>query len=207
MFSTIPQLRLVLYGSLLGLIPFGCAILYFMNQQANFDATQERLFTVSTLAAVQKKKQTVNLAVKNHFREANHFYIDKYLETLEFLEPEVESLQKVLKNKNFADDENIKKRLDFLTGQTNHLVFTEGVVQSTPVFQETTETLVHPVEMNIQDIKKVLAKIEGVPLIAEELAPDRPQLLILDFKMEKKKINERNEVFLVNLKLLKREFL
>ncbi len=57
----------------------------------------------------------MNLAVRQHFREADHFYIDKYLETLTFLEPEIEILQKISNDKGFANDDRIKKRLDYLT--------------------------------------------------------------------------------------------
>lgn len=100
-----------------------------------------------------------------------------------------------------------KKRLEFLTGTSNDLTFTEGVVQSNPIFQETTETLVHPVEIDTKDLRTILAKIEGTTIGNETPSPNRPQLIILDFKLEKKHVTDKNEVFLLNLKLLKREFL
>lgn len=158
------------------------------------------------MAFIRDRKQAVNMSVRAHFRDADHFYIDKYLETLTFLEPEIEGLQKLLTNKNLADDEQIKKRLEHLTGPGNSMVFSEGVVQSSPIFQETTETLVHPVEINGADLQKVLAKIEGTQIGSFSPAAHRPQLLILDFKLDRKSVNEKNEVFLLNLKLLKREF-
>lgn len=207
MFSNIPPSRLLLYVMLLGLVPIALVIFNFMNQQSQLNQVETMIQVLGDQAATQKKKQAVNIAVRNNFRDADHFYIDKHLETLEFLEPEVESLQKVLKNKNFPDDENIKKRLDFLTGTQNKLVFTEGVVQSTPLFQETTETLVHPIEVDVSDIKTLLAKIEGIEIGKESPSPNRPQLIILDFKIEKKHVTDKNEVFQLNLKLLKREFL
>ncbi len=207
MFANIPQSRLLLYAMLLGLIPLLLAAGNFMHQQNKISTVENQLLLIGDMAATQKKRQAVNIAVRNNFRDADHFYIDKHLETLDFLEPEIESLQKVLDNKNFADDENIKKRLDFLTGPQNDLIFTEGVVQSTPIFQETTETLVHPVEVNVDDIRALLAKIEGIEIGKEGPNPNRPELIILDFKIEKKRVTEKNEVFLLNLKLLKREFL
>jgi hypothetical protein len=207
MFANIPQSRLLLYAMLLGLVPLLLAVGNFMHQQNKISTVENQLLLIGDTAATQKKRQAVNIAVRNNFRDADHFYIDKHLETIDFLEPEVESLQKVLDNKNFADDENIKKRLDFLTSPQNDLIFTEGVVQSTPIFQETTETLVHPVEVNVDDIRSLLAKIEGIEIGKEGPNPNRPELIILDFKIEKKRVTEKNEVFLLNLKLLKREFL
>ncbi len=207
MFTNIPQTRLVLYVLLLGLVPFILAAVYFMSQMNTLSSIENELLLVQSMAATRERKQAVNIAVRNNFRDADHFYIDKHLETLDFLEPEVESLQKVVNNKNFPDDENIKKRLEFLTGNDNNMIFTEGVVQSNPIFQETTETLVHPVEINIQDLRTILAKIEGTEFSQVGPSPNRPQLIILDFKLEKKHVTDKNEVFLLNLKLLKREYL
>ena len=206
MLSNIPLNRLIIYAVLLGLLPFVLAVIHFMNQKSNLATIEQSIYMVQDKASTQERKQAINIAVHNNFRDADHFYIDKNLETLDFLEPEVESLKKVLNNKNFPDDENIKKRLDFLTSG-NNLTFTEGVVQSNPVFQETTETLVHPVEVDAKDIRTVLAKIEGTQIGNETPSPNRPQLIILDFKLEKKQATDKNEVFLLNLKLLKREFL
>jgi len=207
MFKQIPVNRAVFYLILIGLLPLGFVAALFMNQQNHLEELRQTLENIQNQAFLKEKKQALNLAVRQHFREADHFYIDKYLETLVFLEPEIESLQKIMSDKNFADDERIKKRLEFLTGQTNSLIFSEGVVQAFPLFQETTETLVHAVEVNNQDLQKILARVEGIEIGSFAPGPNRPQLLITEFKLDKKKTTEKNEVFLINLKLLKREFL
>ncbi len=64
----------------------------------------------------------------------------------------------------------------------------------------------HPVEVNVSDLKKILTLIEGRKIGEFETGPQKPQLMILDFKLEKKNIRENNEVFDLNMKLLKREF-
>jgi len=206
MLSQIPLNRLLLYVVLLGLLLPALSLLYFFSQKRGLESLHNNIQMVHLLASTRERKQAVNIAVRNNFRDADHFYIDKNLETLSFLDPEIEGLQKVLSNKNFPDDENIKKRLEFLTSPANNMVFTEGVVQSTPQFQEVTESLVHPVEVNEDDLKNVLARIEGTTIGSTAPGPNRPQLIILDFKIEKKSILE-NQIYLLNLKLLKREFL
>lgn len=206
MFSNVPQKRLMLYIILLGMVPFLLLVVNLMSNLNGIASIENMMSNVRDTASTKEMKQAVNIAVRNNFRDADHFYIDKQIETLVFLEPEIEGLQKVISNKNFPDDENIKKRLEFLT-TNNNMVFTEGVVQSNPTFQETTETLVHPVEVNVKDIKTILAKVEGIEMGKEEPGPNRPQLIILDFKLEKKHVTDKNDVFVLNLKLLKREFL
>jgi hypothetical protein len=207
MFSNIPLKRLLLYVLLLGLLPLGIAVVHFLSQRSQLEDLRNQIMMVHGLAAARERKQAVNIAVRNNFRDADHFYIDKNLETLSFLQPEIEGLQKVMSNKNFPDDENIKKRFELLTSSSNNMMFTEGVVQSTPTFQEVTESLVHPIEVNVEDLLNILARIEGSEFGHVAPAPHRPQLIILDFKIEKKSVTEKNQVFVLNLKLLKREFL
>lgn len=207
MLQGIPFQRAMLYAMILCLIPLFFALGNFYSKLSSLDTLEAKLEQVQHLALVQEKRQANNITIINHYRDADHFYIDKNLETLTFLEPEVEALQKIVNHKNFPDDETIKKRLEFLTGPGNNLRFTEGVVQTFPQFQETTETLVHPVEVNIADLQKILARVEGLEIGSNKPALNRPQLIVLDFKLEKKKSLDKNEIFLLNMKLLKREFL
>ncbi len=207
MLKNIPFSRLILLLLCLGFLPFLYSVFLFFSQKNELEELQSNIESIQHQAVVKEKKQFLNLAVRQYFRDADHFYIDKYLETLVFLEPEIEQLQKIVKDKNFSDDERIKTRLEFLTGPTNALIFSEGVVQSFPFFQETSETLVHPVEVNALDIQKILARIEGVKMGNFTAGPHRPQLIVTEFKLDKKKVNDKSEVYLLNLKLIKREFL
>ena len=207
MFKNIPLSRLVIYLLSLGLLPLFFVVFVFISEKNKREELQNGMEMIQTQALIKERKQALNMTVRDHFRDADHFYIDKHLETLSFLEPETEQLQKISQDVNFADDDRVKKRLEFLTGQGNALVFSEGVVQSFPFFQETAETLVHPVEVDINDIQKILARIEGVKVGKYSPGPHRPQLVITEFRLDKKKVNDKNEVYLLNLKLIKREFL
>ncbi|HRD55689.1 MAG TPA: hypothetical protein PLC42_04755 [Parachlamydiaceae bacterium] len=188
-------------------LPLLFSLFHFMTEKARLDELQSNLNDTEYLSSMREKKQSVNMALRSHNKDADHFYIDKHLETLTFLEHEIDHLDKIINNENFAEDEAIKKRFEFLTGSLNSMIFSEGVVQSHPLFQETTETLVHPVEVNILNIQQILSHIEGTEVGAFSPPPHRPQLIVLDFKLDKKSLNEKNDVFLLNLKLLKREFL
>lgn len=207
MFENIPKTRLLLYGMLAALLPFILVLLNVMSQSSGVSEMRRNVEEMQQLALIREKKQAVNMAVRNHYRDVDHFYIDKHLETLTFLEPEIEGLQKLINNKNFVGDENVKKRLELLTGPGNAMAFSEGVVQSSPVLQETVETLVHPVEVNSSDLQNILSRIEGIDIGPFKPSPHRPQLIITDFKIDRKPVSEKNEVFSLNLKLLKREFL
>ncbi|MEM1282220.1 MAG: hypothetical protein AAGG81_01560 [Chlamydiota bacterium] len=206
-FDKIPKNRFVIYVMIIGILPVLYVLFSLWGELNTVDKLDRMINLVEDKSEAYKRKQSVNMAVIDHYKEADHFYIDKYLETLTFLEPEIEALQKIVNHKNFTGDTNITTRLDFLTGPGNSLVFTEGVVQSYPLYQETTETLSHSVEVNIEDIRKVLARVEGIKIGPYKPGPNRPQMIVLDFKLDKKKQANDNEIYSLNMKLLKREYL
>ncbi len=206
MLKNIPLPRALAYFICLASLPLVFVFFFFLSETHALKELEEAMENIQHQAFLKENKQALNQAICHHFCEADHFYIDKYLETLVFLEPEIETLQKIVEDKNFSDNEQIKKRLEFLTGSSNVLAFSEGIVQTLPLFQETLESLVHPVEVNAIDIQKILSRVEGIKIGAFTPGPHRPQLLITEFKLDKKKIYDKNEVYHLDLKLIKREF-
>lgn len=202
----IPMQRLLLYLVILGALPFFIALFFFWSELDRVDELEYAVQHAQELALKVERKQAANMATADAYRNADHFYIDKNLETLHFLKPEVEALKKVIENPNFIEDELTRKRLEFLTGKQNQLVFTESNVQTHPFFQEVTETMLHPIEVSQTDLEQILTLIEGRDIGAFKAPADRPQLIILNFKIDKKSIREKSEVYELSMKVLKREF-
>lgn len=207
MFKSIPQARMLIYLVILGLLPTLLVLLKLWQDSDSLNALQDRILEVQEKALIRDSKQAVNMAVIEHFQGSDNIYLDKYVQKLQFLESEVEGLQRLITNKSFADDEEATKRYEHLVGPNNTLMFNEGAVVRYPLFREVVETQVRPVEVNLTDIQKILTLIDGVPFGENSVPPKRPQLIILDFRLEKKRINEDNEAFLMNMRLLKREYL
>lgn len=204
--KAIPQTRLLGYLFALGLLPIIFLAYSFFASLEQIHELNSSLQNIEFLARQVENKQAANLATIEHYRNADHFYIDKNLETLEFLQPEIAGLKKVMEDPNFIEDDGTRKRLAFLTSKQNKLSFAESNVQSSPHFQEVTETLLNPVEVSSSDLKNILSLIEGQEIDGFKPAPNRPQLILTDFKLEKKATHDHNEVFILNMKLLKREF-
>lgn len=202
----IPQGRTLIYIMIFCLLPSLLAALWVWSELSVVEGVRDQLENVKEHAFLKEKRQSSNQNLSTYYKDADHFYIDKQLETLTFLDPEVEALQKLTSRKNIPEDETVRRRLEKLTGPENALSFTEGVVQNYGAFQETTETLSHPVEVSINDLYKILSRVEGVSINGEPIPEGRPQLIILDFRLNKKKSLDQNEVFQLNMKLLKREF-
>ena len=205
--TPIPYDRLFLYLFILSLA-LPCLIYFQSSQRLRALASIENAVDDAYLQAYSKEtKQALNKVVLQHFRDADHFYIEKQIERVVLLERETENLNQVVNYEGFVGDDAIRKRLEAIGGEANSISFSEGTVQTYPQFQETVESLVQPVEMNILDVRKILTLVEGRPIWEWKNGPKRPQLIITDFKIERKKAFENNEIYLVNLKFLKREFL
>jgi hypothetical protein len=202
----IPLNRLLSYGLILSLIPLCLIFCNYWSQSSSLNEIKHSFDRIEQNLLTQGRRQANNLAVHNHYLNADHFYIDKQLETLRFLQPEVEELNSLCKKKEIAKTEHLVKRLEILNSSANRLQFTEGAIQKYPSFQETQESLTHSIEVETADLQRILSAIEGEEIAKLSVASDIPQFLITDFKIEKKKIRENKEVFLLNLKFLKREY-
>ena len=130
--QNIPQSRLLLYLIILGFIPLFAVGMLLFSSLETIDGMESSVQLLQTRILQKERKQAANQSLANHYRKADHFYIDKNLEKLHLLEPEIEGLKKISENPNFADNEIVRKRLEFLTGPQNRISFTESGVQSTP---------------------------------------------------------------------------
>jgi len=202
----IPQHRLLVYLLVLGLLPVIFAISKVSTLHKEAVSAKEALSAVYDKVLLAERREGQNKSVRKYFLEADHFYIDRQLEPLTFLEPEQNTLQQIISRQHVVTDEKTIKRQEFLS-RNNKMSFTEGIVQTYPLFQETIETLSSPVEINVEDLKEILSKIEAINIDKHRPGINNPQLIVTFFKLDKKKISEKNEVFELNLKLLKREFL
>src|SRR5690348_12025286 len=131
----------MLYMIAAGMIPILLIAANIFSKLNSIDEVKNNILYVEKQALQRENKQSLNMIVRENFRHADHFYIAKYLETQTFLEPEIENLQKLVNNKYYAGDENVKKRLEYIAGPSNNLLFSEANVQAYPFFQETTDTL------------------------------------------------------------------
>jgi hypothetical protein len=209
--QAISNTRKIIYILISGLLPLVFVGMHFINQSSHLSNLELALSEATELAQIKNSKEHGNKQVKALFSNVDHFYIDKQIETISLLQEETAALT-ALQNHGFhADEEQIKKRLQFLTNGQNKISFVEGSVKTYQSFQETTESLAHPVEVTLEDLKTILSRIEGSSIGDSALAQDPanpiscPHLIITECKLEKKK-GLTQEVFSLDLKVLKREY-
>lgn len=202
--TSLPQNRVLLYIFIFSLFPLALALFRHTSQVGQLNELEAKVNYLQQAAIQRERKQASNLNTRLFFQGADRFYIDKQVESLPLLENESESLIKLANRKEIAEDPRINRRLSTLNNNT--LIFSEGMVQTFPFFNEIPEALAHSVEVDLNDLKKILAKIEGVKIGAFEPGPHRPQLIITDFRLDRKTAPEESDLYNLNLKLIKREY-
>ncbi len=62
-----------------------------------------------------------------------------------------------------------------------------------------------PIELNEEDLKRLLCLIEGATIWPYGPKEGRPQLIIKDFTLSKKELPSQEKVYVVSIQLIKRE--
>jgi hypothetical protein len=206
--TKIPPKRLLLYLLIACWLPLGATIYFYLHSSAQLQLKQERLWHAHTQLLNAAARQQNNLEIYQRYRNSAPHYIDHYLETQTFLAGEIAQLQALLVQETLLEPEPLETRLRFLTGKGNQLEFRETGVESNARCREIQETLQHPVEVDGRDLEKIFALIEGVALLPPEETPKgRPQMILTEFRIDRKCLKQQQEVYVLDLKLLKREFL
>lgn len=203
--NQMPQSRVLLYLFCLSLIPLVLALFHYHSESQSLQSLDSQITRLQQAAILRERKQAANNLVRSYYADADRFYVEKQTEALHLLQSETTALQKLGHQPSIAEDPRVSRRLSALTGNT--IIFTEGMVQSYPFFNEIPEALQHPVEVDVDDIKKLLSIIEGVDIGPYEPGKNRPQLIITDFRLDSKANQGESEVYILNLKILKREYL
>ncbi|NGX50929.1 MAG: hypothetical protein K1060chlam2_00781 [Chlamydiae bacterium] len=189
---------------LLCLLPFVLLIFSINKRVDRFDELSDQLshmrLRIERRVALQKDQS----AFFKKYGEADRYYLDHTLEAATFLKPEVDALELVNGHSAFESSDSVKKRLDFLTKGMNRLIFSEESRHSLNQIEELTLKQKRPVEVDSEDLKKLLSLVEGVTIGEYKAQELSPQLIIRRLTLLKKKVAGR-ETFLLEMQLIKRE--
>jgi hypothetical protein len=163
----------------------------------------ERIEMVHARKEQSEQVQKRQHSVLSSLSQSDPFYIDKYLESLTFLESDIKKMEML--SSETHSDEPIENRLSFLKEGANRLLFAEEKIVSKDKIREVFEKQQHPIETNEEDLKKLLCLIEGITIWPYGPKEGRPQLIIQDFQLSKKRLGAQDHVFVINMNLIKRE--
>jgi hypothetical protein len=188
----IPKERLLVYLVVGCLVVVGATGWWAFGRVAA--GRRERLGAERVLGEMRLKqaRQAVNREVVEVFGEADHFFVDRELETLELLGDERRELERLLEEEPGLPSKEVLGRLERL--RANGVMFAEEKVVRKGGVMEVEERLVRAVEVDMDDVKAVLDRVEGV-------GQGRPQMIVTEFGLRRK-----GEVFEMEMRFLKREF-
>ncbi len=184
-------------------LPLFFCLFHFSSGLQKINQLQEEMERIHTKVLHSQEMQRKQSSLLASLKNPDPHYLDKNIETLTFLLPDMKKLEtNLLENPH---DEQSAMRLQFLKNGANSLIFSEEGIRTNDIFREIEEKQQHPVEMNEEDLKKLLCFIEGVTIWPYGPKEGRPQLIVTDFRLSKKEIAPQEKVYVVSMQLIKRE--
>ncbi len=184
-------LTLFLIPALLSILIFE---MKFQNLQQFHEILEKEALVACALKEKSKKQKEILLGIQKG--PTNH--LSTSLHSLLPLEGERKRLAAISTQKKASH--LLAERLEFLRSDQNKLVFLEEKREKGKEFQEVYLKLKNPVEMDENDLKQTLG-------ILENGSTEKPQIIIKEFDLTKKKTISDEEVFSINLQLIQREAL
>jgi tyrosyl-tRNA synthetase len=184
-------------------VPFLIFLFHFFFGLQKLEQLEGEMERIHTKMIVMQESQKKESALLSSLKNPDPQYLDKHVEPLTFLLPEIKKLEMIqLEN---PEEEHIAKRLQLLKDGGNRLCFSEEQIRANELFRETEEKQQQPIELNEEDLKKLLCLIEGVTIWPYGPKEGRPQLIIKDLKLTKKELSPNEKVYVVMMQLIKRE--
>lgn len=184
-------------------LPFFIFFFHFIFGVQKLEQLEEEMNRIHhKMVFLQEAQRKENFLLAS-LKDPDPHYLDKYVETLTFLLPEIKKLE-AIQSENL-EDEQITKKLQWLKEGGNRLRFSEEHIRANELFRETEEKQQNPIELNEEDLKKLLCLIEGTTIWPYGPKEGLPQLIIKDFKLAKKELPSHEKLYTVSMELIKRE--
>lgn len=181
--------------TLLSFIPTCLAILYFLHAESNLEGMESEVKMLKIKAANVHKAQAEEIQRQKALQRVDPNYVASQLESLPLRADEIKYLEALAKANSLSKEKT--ERLKVLKKQ-NHLRFTAEAAQKKEHFTETELCQEKPVEMDLNDLKTVLARVETTNNGA-------PELVVTEFDLSKKPLSSTEECYELQMKLIKRE--
>ena len=187
-------------------LPVFFGLVFALKKYGEISSLEER-FSIACKkgkTAIERKQKKEEFIQK--YSGANPYFLDEKIESMVFLQSEIRELENLIHHPAISDKRAFFSRLDFLKNGANSLSFIEESIRSNSHIKETEEKQRHIVEMNGEDVKILLSKLENLPIEGFESTSNRPQIVITDFRLEKRKSSVKTENYEIDMQFLKREF-
>jgi len=203
--SNISLQQVLIVLLVVGLLPSLLVGVYLKKQFSNLDVLTKSLSSLKEKEYQLKKREAINHFIQDKYTGKDNKFLDE-LKNLSFLDMEKKSLEHFIEEHPAENLSTVKQRVAFLNSSDNRLAFEEESVEKYTKFQEKIDKMVHPVEIDMDDLYKVLAHIEGVQFGPYSPPEERLQTMLLNFSLQRNLSAFDNETYILNMTLLSREF-
>jgi len=187
-------------------LPLLSAAVFLFFQNTRIQELEERFASASAKGKMAFERKAKKERFLRHYSNADPYFLDQKIESFSFLQNEKNQLETWLRHPALPRKEAIQERLSFLTEGTNRLSFAEENIRASGRIKETDEKQRHPVQMDENDLKKLLALIEDIQIGSYLPSNESPQLIVRELRLKKIKSPLQSEIFEIEMDLLKREF-
>ncbi|MCP5492303.1 MAG: hypothetical protein H7A40_04605 [Chlamydiales bacterium] len=178
----------------------------------NFSKKAAELEELKEEFALLKPKLTKALLNSNHtseflerYKNTNHFYLEKHLETMQFQTHKVHSIEQLLKIPEFTSAPTLIAQLNQCRHQNNSLQLKESSSRVNKDIQETELKLMQPVLIETEDLFAILSNIENKSIGDHQPEAGCPQLIFKSFDLKKTVSQDQQQIFKLDFELIKRE--
>lgn len=185
--------------------PLLAASLLLFFESSEIQSLEERFIKLSRKQKIAfERKERKERFLKRH-SNPNPYFLDQEIEAFPLLQSERTRLESLLHHPAFPESRSLKERLTFIN--ENRLAFAEENIRVSSTMKEVDEKQRKPVQMDENDLKKILSLLEDLPIDSSVPETGSPQILIKDFRLKKQETSLQTQVFEVEMDLLKREFI
>lgn len=190
------KVRFLVYALILAILPLVGIAYCFAQKRASWQQVEAMIQKVQLSLDSKQTRQAVNSLLRKELQECDKSFFSK-LTSLSFLEKERRALEQLFASRSFTGNEAAEKRYNQIVSE-NHIKWAEGKGQDFEDISECEISLLHSIEVDTQDLKRIVNLIEEHSL--------GPQLFFTDWMVTRKETGLGSEVYELNFKLLKREF-
>jgi hypothetical protein len=198
----IPPARVILYSILGCLTIVLCSLFWMVSTINRTKNAREELLLLGEKIQLKASEQETNRRIMAQYQGKDALFLHKKLESLPLLSSEIELLKTKVAISALPEDIVLEKRLQQLTSGDNSFSFVETSTDVGKHYKEVVEHQTRPVEVDTNDLFKILSLLEG-PQGEEE---SRPHCIISEARLDRKKTVVHEE-WTLSLNIVRREYM
>lgn len=179
-------------------------ILYFKKESEKIAHLDYQLKVLEKQSHYFFAKERERALFKSAYLYADPAFLTNYVESIELLKEEKRVLKEIKTEGGFEGYRPIEERLMFLASGKNTMHFEEVACGQSDVYEEKSYKLSHPVEVEKNDVEKVLSFIEGVKVGPFVPPAKHPQLFFTSFVLEKHPLRKKSDVYQLDIEVVQR---